>query len=219
MVLASLADTFGLWSIPVPAYFNRVDRPSPFLALLNVRYLLLGPGQPAPEGCRVISEERATRVCEIPALSRAFAPRNLVWTENPRLQLWLVKRVWNFGQDGVAGGERPGPLRWLPNGEADVRFASYAADRMALEIDARSPAFIGTTIPGWRGWKLTVDGKRAPLLAFDRAFLGFEVPAGKHEAKLRYLPDGFLAGAAISVATAALILAAAIRERMRRPSE
>jgi hypothetical protein len=211
MVFGPLAETFPLWSTPMIGFYNRVDRPSPFLALLNVRYMLVPPGHPLPEGCREIGRDRATRLCEIDALPRAFAPRHLVWTPNPRLQMWMVSRIWDFARDGVAGGERPGRLAWRDNGKADVRVSAYGADRMTLSIDARSPAFVGTSIPGWHGWKLWIDGKRAPLLSFDRAFLGFEVAPGRHEAKLRYLPDGFLAGAAISLATAAALVVATMK--------
>jgi Bacterial membrane protein YfhO len=213
MIFGPLAETFPLWSTPLAGFYNRVDRPSSFLALMNVRYLLVPPGHPLPEGCREIARDRGSRLCEIEALPRAFAPRHLVWTSNPRLQIWLLGRIWDFARDGVAGDEKPGRLAWRENGEAEVRISAYGADRMTLVIDARSPAFIGTSIPGWHGWKLSIDGKRAPLLSFDRAFLGFEVPPGRHEAKLRYLPDGFVAGAAISLATAAVLVVGAFAAR------
>jgi Bacterial membrane protein YfhO len=217
MVFGPLAETFGLWSVQLPGFYNRVDGPSPFLALLNVRYILVPPGRSPPEKCRVIAEDRGSRLCEIEALPRAFVPRYLVWTPNPRLQTWTIARIWDYGRDGVAGGVKAGRLGWRENGQADVRIVAYRGDRMTLSIDARAAAFIGTSIPGWRGWKLTIDGRRAPLLSFDRAFLGFEVPPGRHEATLTYLPDGFLAGGAISLVTAAALAVGLRAPRRRRP--
>ena len=70
----------------------------------------------------------------------------------------------------------------------------------------------------WPGWKLSIDGRRAPLLSYNHAFVGFRVPAGRHEAVLRYLPDSFLAGAAISLASLAAALLLLRFPRDRSPS-
>jgi len=74
---------------------------------------------------------------------------------------------------------------------------------------------VGTSIPAWRGWRLTLDGRNAPLTGFDHAFVGFEVPAGRHEAVLRYLPASFVWGAGISAATVLLIAAMVLAPRAR----
>jgi hypothetical protein len=214
MVLGSLAETFALWCEHQPNFFNRIDAPSPFLAFLNVRYVLAPPGHPPPPGWNVLAEGPGGRLLENPkALARLFVPRHLAWTDDPRMHLWVMQRIGDYGNDGVAGRAHPGPLRWETNGEADLAVASYAPGRIALSIDAKSPTFIGSSIPNWRGWKLTVDGEKSPLLFFNRAFLGFEVPAGRHAAVLRYLPDGFLYGAAVTVSTLVLCLALLLRRR------
>ena len=42
MTFRLLVDTFPLWCVPQPVWFNRVDDPTkPFLNFLNVRYFLL----------------------------------------------------------------------------------------------------------------------------------------------------------------------------------
>lgn len=218
MSFGPLAETYGLWCVQLPAFFNRVDDArTPFLSFLNVRYVLAGPHYPELPGWKLIGEERGSRIFENPnVLPRAFAPRHIAWTDNPRLHLWAMQRIGDFGRDGVAGRERPGRLGWSDNGEAEVRISSYAPERLALSIEAKSEAFIGTSIPGWHGWKLALDGKRAPLISFNRAFLGFEVPAGRHEAVLRYLPDGFVWGAAISLASVLACVWLARRKTLAR---
>jgi uncharacterized membrane protein YfhO len=82
----------------------------------------------------------------------------------------------------------------------------YVAGELTLEVDAHSEAIIGTSIPRWPGWKLTLDGRKAPLVGYNHAFLGFSVPPGRHAARLEYRPDGFTRGAAVSGATLALSL-------------
>jgi len=66
-------------------------------------------------------------------------------------------------------------------------------------------------------WKLEIDGRRSPLVGYNRAFLGFEVPAGRSRVVLRYLPDGFVGGAAISGVTLAGCLLTPLVRR-RRPA-
>ena len=216
MLFAPLAETFGLWCRPLPAFYNRVDdATSPFLAFLNVRYVISGPPHPALPDWPEIAQERGTRILENPAaLPRAFVPRHLVWTDNPTLQLWVMRRIGDYANDGVAGQARPGRLRWWNNGPAEVRISSYAAERMLLEVDAPEETLVGTSIPAWRGWRLSIDGKRAPLVPFNRAFLSFRVPPGRHTAVLRYLPDGFLYGAGLTVAT--LLACGALARRAHR---
>jgi uncharacterized membrane protein YfhO len=92
------------------------------------------------------------------------------------------------------------------NGPVEVRVTRYLAGELGLEVSAHSESIVGTSIPRWPGWKLTIDGADAPLVGYNHAFLGFRVPPGRHAARLRYRPDGFTRGAVISGATFALSL-------------
>jgi uncharacterized membrane protein YfhO len=61
-----------------------------------------------------------------------------------------------------------------------------------------------------------MDGKRSDLLPYNRAFLSFVVPAGRHEVELRYMPSGFVVGAAVSgAALLSLLVGAAVYRRRR----
>jgi hypothetical protein len=215
MLFAPLAETFRLWCRPQPIFYNRVDdATSPFLAFLNVRYVLAGPFDAPPAAWPEIAQDRGTRLYENPrALPRVFVPRHLVWTDLLGLHVHIMKTIGDYANDGVAGQARPGRLHWWNNGPAEVRISSYAAERMTLEVDAREETLVGTSIPAWRGWRLTIDGKRAPLVPFNRAFLSFRVSPGRHSAALRYLPDGFLYGAGLTVAT---LLACGVLARRAR---
>jgi uncharacterized membrane protein YfhO len=88
---------------------------------------------------------------------------------------------------------------------------------MELAVDARSAALVATSMTAWPGWKLAVDGEKAPLLSYNHAFLAFRVTPGRHTAVLRYLPDSFLAGAAVSAATALFCAALFVLDRRRDP--
>jgi uncharacterized membrane protein YfhO len=49
-------------------------------------------------------------------------------------------------------------------------------------------------------------------MPYNHAFLSFRAPAGRHTMVLRYLPDGFVCGAAISL-TSLLVCLALVRPR------
>ena len=220
MTLRRYADLYALWCTQLPAFYNRVDDPAtPFASFLGVRYVVVPPGSAAPAGWPVLAEERGSRLVENPkALPRAFAPAHVAWIGDGQKALFTTQTIQDFANDGVVGAARPGPIGWLPNGPADVEVSGYVGDRLALSIVSRDPVFVGTSVPAWKGWRLSLDGVRAPLLPFDHAFLGFQVPRGRHEAVLRYLPDGFLYGSAISGATALACIALLLRTRRRGPA-
>jgi len=83
-------------------------------------------------------------------------------------------------------------------GEATVKISSYSGQRMELEIDARARTLVATSTTGWPGWRLRLDGKEAPLLTYNRAFLAFVCPPGRHHAVLFYWPRSFSIGLWIS---------------------
>jgi hypothetical protein len=224
MTLKTYSDTYPFWCRPLPGFFNLVSNPSsPFLAFLGVRYLLVPPDARAPEGWRVLANENGSRLFENPkALPRAFAPRHVAWVGDRELALAVIQSIGDFANDGVVGAAQPGPRGWLTNGPARVDVTSYGEDRMTLAIDSAASVFVGISVPGWKGWRLTLDGRAAPLYPFNHAFLGFQVPAGRHEAQMRYRPDSFVVGSAVSAATAllgaALLLLPAATRRRRAPA-
>ncbi len=82
---------------------------------------------------------------------------------------------------------------------------------MTLEVEAERDAIVGTSVTAWSGWKARLDGFAAEPLSYNHAFLAFRVPVGRHRLELRYRPDSFMAGAAISLATLAVLLFASFR--------
>jgi hypothetical protein len=220
MTFLPLTETFPLWCVPQPIWFNRVDDPTtPFLAFLNVRWVLTSVDWTPPPGWRALAEGDGTRLFENPrALPRAFVPR-MVRATPVEQQRETLASIADFAERGIVVGTGPDwlPEEWRPNGAATVRIESYRPQRLDLAVDARAKAVVGTSIPRWPGWRLEIDGRRAPLFTYNAAFLGFEVPAGSRRAELRYLPDGFLAGYAVSAGTIAVCLVT-IAGRRRRPA-
>ena len=223
MTFRRLQETYPLWCIPQPVWFNRIDDPTkPFLSFLNVRHFLLPDGMEPPPGWQTVAEEWGMRVVENPhVLPRAFAPTLFrVEPDGPR-PLEVMSEIGDFGRLGVV--ERFPTAQptgvWIPNGRANVEVRSYDAQRLRLAVSTLQPTLVATSITAWPGWRLKVDGKPAELLPYNRAFLAFVVPVGHHEVELRYMPTGFIVGAAVSLAALlSLLVGAAVFRRRRQPS-
>ncbi len=219
MTFLPLVETYPLWCVHQPVWFNRVDDPTkPFLSFLNVRYVYFSPGDALPPGWKVVAEDGSGRILENPAvLPRAFVPRSYFREPEPPRQMERLLSIRDFAEAGVVEG--PGaPQR--RNGDARLRIVSYSAQEMELEIDARESALVATSVTRWPGWRLTVGGVERPLLTYNRAFLAFEVPPGRHRAVLSYRPRSFSAG--LWVSGLSLLAALAIFGRRRSggaPSE
>jgi hypothetical protein len=100
------------------------------------------------------------------------------------------------GLDSLNSGRPPGGI--LP-----VRFRRPAPTRIVLEIDAGAkPAtvFVSEAYHPW--WRPTVDGRPAPLLRAQMAFIAVPVGPGMHTIELCFEPPWPVRGAdAISAAT------------------
>ena len=220
LTLRQLRQTYPIWCVQQGIWFNRVDdAANPFLAFLNVRWVLAAPDLPVPPDWPVLAEAEGMRLFENPrALPRAFVPRRVRSEPDGARRIELLKAITDFREqglveDGVSGG-------WLPNGDADVRIAAYGAQAIDLEVAARQATLVATSIPGWRGWQAAVDGRPIAAIAYNHAFLAFRVPEGGHRLSLRYDPEGFRRGAVISLTTLLVSIGwlAALAIRRRRPA-
>jgi hypothetical protein len=163
----------------------------------------------------VRAEGEEMRLLENPrALPRAFVPRLILAEPDQDRRLAALRSVTDFAERGVVS--EAGSADWIPNGDASVSIAGYAADRLALDVDAREAALVGTSITSWPGWIAELDGRPITSVAYNHAFLAFRVPAGHHRLALRYFPRSFRVGAMISLVCAVVAgVLAAPRRRAR----
>ena len=214
MTLLRLYETFPLWCEAQPVWFNRIDDPArPFLSFLNVRWVLTEPSVPPPPGWPVLAEADGLRLLENPAaLPRAFVPRTVRVERDPARRLELLKSIEDFADRGVV--ESDGPLGdWVANGPARLGIAAYRADAMDVDVEASAETLVATSLTAWPGWKARLDGVALSAVPYNHAFLAFRVPHGRHRLSLRYRPDGFVFGAAVTLATLALCAVLARRRR------
>ena len=106
------------------------------------------------------------------------------------------------------------------NGAARIRFHGQRRVEVAVETANRGILVVGNAI--YPGWRARIDGVEVPLMRANMLFMAVLVPAGSHEVVLSYEPLDFTLGAAVSIASSAALLTAALtvglvsRRRKRR---
>ena len=87
--------------------------------------------------------------------------------------------------------------------------------RLSGDIRAEEQGILLLTLPYDRGWQATLDGKPVKLMEIGGALTGVALEAGAHHLSMRFVPPGFAAGTALSVAAAALTTALLLGEKRK----
>jgi hypothetical protein len=101
------------------------------------------------------------------------------------------------------------PSRPLPPGATVSGTASIVEElpeRVVVEADATTPAYLVMTDSFDPGWSATVDGQPAPIRPAHVAFRAVFIPEGKHTVIFNYRPAGFALGLALTGCGLALAL-------------
>jgi hypothetical protein len=204
--------TWKLWCVHQPIFFNRTDDLSrPFLSMMNVRFAFTREDAPVPSGWREVAREGAAVLLENEqVLPRAFIPRNVTVGLQSEVAVDEMSTVTDFRErawitaDVVPYERTNGPGRVTLHGHT-------------LEAEMDGDGWIVVSNSAWQGWRAYLDGKRIRLQRANVAFLGIHVPKGKHTVRLVYLPESFVTGRAITLATL-LGIAAFMLWRRRRSS-
>jgi len=100
-----------------------------------------------------------------------------------------------------------------PPGADRVEIADLAPQRVRLRAGCAARCLLVLTDLDYPGWRASVDGEEAPILATNAIFRGVWLEPGSHEVVFRFAPLAFTAGAAICAATLAAVVAAAVAGR------
>lgn len=212
VTLQRLRDTFSLWSIEQPVWFNRVDDlTQPFLSFLNVRYAITWDRDPPPDGWREVSRQRGSMLIEnTRALSRAFVPRTVRAGERDAIA--EMKNERDFGERAwIETKDKPYERT---NGPGTVTIENA---RLGYVIDAnmQGDGWVVASVTAWPGWRAYVDGQRLQTQIANHAFLSVHVPAGNHRIVLKYWPASFVIGRAITATTFFAVIALALLNRLK----
>ncbi len=214
MTLLRYAETYLLWSIDQPVSFNRVDELNrPFLSFLNVRYAVAAVDRGVPPGWHLITSSLGSSLLRNDrALERAFVPQRVVLGTSPANDITEMMAESDFGRRAWIGG-RSRPME-IENGPGTVAARWHGMD-LVLAATMQRAGWVVISQSAWKGWRATVDGRRASLQYANHAFLAVWVPYGRHKVTLRYMPDGFVVGRAITGATLLALATAFLVSRRR----
>ena len=209
-------DTYGAWCIHQPVWFNRVDDLSrPFLDLLNVRFAVASDKLVPPEWWREVARQRGAKLLEnTRVLPRAFLPEQVVLGVTEADVLKELPAATDFRQR--AWIEAP-----IEKHERDNRVGAVTRvrrDGNGLRFDAEMSldGWVVVSEPAWKGWRVYIDGRRVKHYPADAALLGLFVPKGRHDVRLTYLPDAFVAGRTVTFVTIATLIVTMFVIRVRR---
>jgi hypothetical protein len=143
---------------------------------------------------------------------------------------WAVHEATTLGSDreGVARMTEPqfdprrstflvkdaAPL--LEQCEGDqVEIKAYQPNSVELSADMKCRGMVILTDTWFPGWKVTVDGKPAPLYQAYAMVRGVAVDAGRHTIQMKYRPRSVAIGAVMSATAMALVVFVALRQKLR----
>jgi uncharacterized membrane protein YfhO len=104
------------------------------------------------------------------------------------------------------------PLHERENGPGEVH-AHWRGAELLLDAVMQSDGYVVVTEAAWPGWRAYVDGRRTRTAIANHAFLAVPVTSGRHAIRLRFLPQSFVIGRAITLAALLLIAAYALTRR------
>ena len=217
MTLALLNDTFPMWLERRGRDFPQVnDLTRPFLSMINVRYALIELNAPLPPGWKEVGSDISMRLIEnMRVLPRAFIPRNVTFHSSPQQELDEMAHAIDFADR--AWLYVPGKPEDRTNGPGTVKIARNKSG-LDITVTMQRAGFVIISEAAWSGWRAYVDEKRVKTLLANHAFLGVYVSAGTHQVRLRYLPQSFVIGRTITIATLALIVMLSGAKHLKRRS-
>ena len=94
----------------------------------------------------------------------------------------------------------PGPLV-----AADI--TRYEPERVVVEARGEADSLLVLTDSYYPGWRASVDGEPVRVLRANGLYRAVRLPAGRHRVVFEYAPESLRRGGAVSLASAALLLA------------
>ncbi|HVT02136.1 MAG TPA: hypothetical protein VHL58_02035 [Thermoanaerobaculia bacterium] len=216
MTFARFRDTYALWCIHQPVWFNRVDDlQRPFLSAMNVRYAVIPEHDQTPSGWRLVSTSPGMQLVENEqTIPRAFIPEYVRLGVPARSEVEQMYLACDFSR-----------LAWIASSQttqSDIRngTGSVQISRRGLGYKVRarlnSPAWIVISETAWKGWRATIKKRSIPITFADHTLLAIHLDAGDQEVDLHYLPRAFVWGRAITALTLMVIVALIVIHRGRR---
>lgn len=85
------------------------------------------------------------------------------------------------------------------NNNSTFSIRDYEADEINYDINVHKEGTCIVTLPYDKGFTAYVDGEKVETKKVMDLFLGFDITTGEHTIKLKYVPEGFVLGALLTL--------------------
>jgi hypothetical protein len=187
-----LADYYDYWKAYVPG------RDSALYDLLGARYLVAKKDTPLDAKFQpAFTDDKQMNVYQNShALPRAFAVATSSGGTHDQALQTIRAAAFDPSRQAVL---EAGPAISGSGGPWPATISSEGDNRLELDVSVPQTAALVVSTPFYPGWKATVDGQPADLFRADFAFQGLALQEGQHHVALRFDPDIFKLGGAISL--------------------
>jgi len=187
------------------------------LSLLGVRYLAVGKNDVFP-GLEPIPAGKFTLYRNPEAFPRVFSIGEVIRADDPDQARGLVRELAQVGglrEAAIVSGEL---ADLLPVGPARLtaRVAEPRPERVEIAAEADRDTLLVLNEHWDPGWKVTLDGRPAPVVSVDTVLLGTFLPAGSHQVVFYYHPRRLPVGQAVSITSLGVWLALLVVPVFRR---
>jgi hypothetical protein len=166
---------------------------------LNVRYLMTEPSANlGGKWQRLYSGKDGELYENTTFLARFFVPPLL---RRVRPDEWdrEINRD-DFLKTPLVSGKGLDPVIINPAG-VTVTCRQVGPAEFRLRVTAPQRALVASSQPAMRWWDVRINGAESPVMRVNGAFIGFYVPAGVSDVRVKYRPRPFYTSLAVSAAT------------------
>jgi uncharacterized membrane protein YfhO len=190
---------------------------SPFLDLLNVRYVMTHESAPPLEGYDAVASAEGVSVYENKrALPRAFFATSVVAAGSAASSLAMMREP-NFDPRKQTVIEAPGF-----EGSSGAGVAAVIEDRrnrVVIETDNERDGLLVLSDNFYPGWRAYVDGSRVELFRANHTMRAVKVPAGRHVVSFAFMPAAFFTSLYVSLGGVALTFSVLMGHAIKRRRE
>lgn len=200
-----------------PSRYSELESINPkFLDASNVRYYVAikeaeRPYRPMVDillehGYQQVFQDKSVEVLENPhVLPRAYFVNTLIKVEKEQDLIEKVEDP-NFDPRTTAVIVTP-DLEQLELAKGEVLNITHQPNTVTLDLMLEAPGFLVLSDAFSPGWQASLNGQTIDIHQVNGGVRGVFVPTGNHQLIFNYLPQSFVLGAKISLASLLLLLA------------
>ncbi|MFQ5612470.1 MAG: YfhO family protein [Anaerolineae bacterium] len=191
------------------------------LGIANTRYIVTEWDLEGDPNLTLVFEGKRQKIFQNRlALPRAFAVHRAEVLSNPEAILQRLAEP-SFDPAQAVILEEP-PAKPLPSGSPAappaVRIVRHAHNRVTMNVDLAETGLVFLSDVYYPGWRAYADGQQTPIYRANYLFRAVEVGPGQHVVEFRYEPLSFRIGLGISLLSAVIVAAWAMRTKVKRPT-